>query len=257
MVGEEQRLARLRWTDLDPERGHEPVLLLVPVGAVEQHGPALGLGTDALVAERVAALAARALRADPPGAGGAARRVVVAPVQAYGASGEHEGFPGTVSIGTEVLAAVLVETGRSACRWARRLCFVNGHGGNLPALVAATTLLRAEGRDVAWHSCGVPGADAHAGRHETSLMLALAPDDVRPDVAAAGNTAPLAELMPAIREGSVAAVSPNGVLGDPAGGERRRGRGDDVGDGRGAARRDRRLAGRRAGATGCLTAREY
>jgi mycofactocin system creatininase family protein len=176
-------------------------LLLVPVGALEQHGPHLPLGTDTTIATTVAG------RTGLP----------VTPPVTFGASGEHEAFPGTVSIGTEVLAAMLVEIGRSASRWAGRLCFVNGHGGNLPALVGATTLLRAEGRDVAWHSCGVPGADAHAGRHETSLMLALAPDDVRADLAVAGNTAPLAELMPAIRAGSVAAVSPNGVLGDPAG----------------------------------------
>jgi creatinine amidohydrolase len=179
----------------------DTALLLVPVGALEQHGPHLPLGTDTTVAATVAA------RTGLP----------VTPPVALGASGEHEGFPGTISIGTETLAAVLVETGRSACRWARRLCFVNGHGGNVPALVAATTLLRAEGRDVAWHSCGVPGADAHAGRHETSLMLALAPDDVDLARAEAGNTAPLAELMPAIRAGSVASVSANGVLGDPAG----------------------------------------
>lgn len=176
-------------------------LLLVPVGALEQHGPHLPLGTDTAVAVAVAG------RAGHP----------VTPPITLGASGEHEGFPGTVSIGTEVLAAVLVETGRSACRWARRLLFVNGHGGNVPALVAATTLLRTEGREVAWHGVGVPGADAHAGRYETSLMLALAPSDVHPDRAEAGNTAPLSELMPAIRDGSVAAVSPNGVLGDPAG----------------------------------------
>ncbi|HEY2193645.1 MAG TPA: mycofactocin biosynthesis peptidyl-dipeptidase MftE [Actinomycetospora sp.] len=179
----------------------DTALLLVPVGALEQHGPHLPLGTDTTVATTVAA------RTGLP----------VTPPIALGASGEHEGFPGTISIGTEALAAVLVETGRSACRWARRLCFVNAHGGNLPALVTATTLLRAEGRDVAWHSCGVPGADAHAGRHETSLMLALTPDDVRPDLAVAGNTARLGELMPAIRAGSVASVSANGVLGDPAG----------------------------------------
>ena len=176
-------------------------LLLVPVGATEQHGPHLPLGTDTSVATTVA---------------GRLGLPVTAPI-AFGASGEHEGFPGTVSIGTETLAAVLVETGRSACRWARRVCFVNGHGGNLPALVSAVTLLRYEGRDVAWHSCGVPGADLHAGRHETSVMLALAPDDVRPDLAEIGNTAPLAELMPAIRAGSVRDVSPNGVLGDPTG----------------------------------------
>jgi mycofactocin precursor peptide peptidase len=179
----------------------DTALLLVPVGALEQHGPHLPLGTDTTVAATVAA------RTGLP----------VTPPVALGASGEHEGFPGTISIGTETLAAVLVETGRSACRWARQLCFVNGHGGNVPALVAATTLLRAEGRDVAWHSCGVPGADAHAGRHETSLMLALAPDDVDLARAEAGNTAPLPELMPAIRAGSVASVSANGVLGDPAG----------------------------------------
>ena len=176
-------------------------LLLVPVGAVEQHGPHLPLGTDTTVATAVAG------RAGHP----------VTPPVAFGASGEHEGFAGTISIGTETLAAVLVETGRSACRWSARLLFVNGHGGNLPALVTATTLLRAEGRDVAWFSCGLAGTDAHAGRHETSVMLALAPAAVRADRAEPGNTAPLAELMPAIRAGSVASVSPNGVLGDPTG----------------------------------------
>src|SRR5919205_473854 len=116
-------------------------VLLVPVGALEQHGPHLPLGTDTVVAATVAG------RAGLP----------VTPPIAFGASGEHEGFAGTVSIGTEILAAVLVETGRSACRWARRLVFVNGHGGNLPALVAATTLLRDEGRDVGWFACGLPG----------------------------------------------------------------------------------------------------
>ncbi len=176
-------------------------LLLVPVGATEQHGPHLPLGTDTTVALAVAT------RLGLP---------TTAPI-AFGASGEHEGVPGTISIGTETLAAVLVETGRSACRWARRICFVNGHGGNVPALVTATTLLRYEGRDVAWHACGVPGADAHAGRHETSVMLALAPDDVALDRAEPGNTAPLRELMPALRAGSIREVSPNGVLGDPTG----------------------------------------
>jgi creatinine amidohydrolase len=184
---------------------------------VEQHGPALGLGTDALVAERVAALAAQALQADPPGAGGAARRVVVAPVQSYGASGEHEGFPGTVSIGSEVLAAVLVEIGRSAGRWAGSLVFVNGHGGNVEAVRAAVRLLREEGRDAAWTACRTAGADAHAGHTETSLLLRLEPAMVHPADLVRGETAPLAELLPRLREGGVRAVSPTGVLGDPTG----------------------------------------
>jgi len=57
--------------------------------------------------------------------------------------------------------------------------------------------------------------DAHAGRAETSLMLHLRPESVRLDLAEAGNTAPLSALLPHLRAGGVAAVSRNGVLGDP------------------------------------------
>ena len=64
----------------------------------------------------------------------------------YGASGKHEGFPGTVSIGTAALQLLLVEEyGRSASGWARRLVFVNGHGGNVAAVAAAVGLLRRGG----------------------------------------------------------------------------------------------------------------
>jgi creatinine amidohydrolase/Fe(II)-dependent formamide hydrolase-like protein len=76
--------------------------------------------------------------------------------------------------------------------------------------------LRGESRDVyAW----LPrwDGDAHAGRTETSLQLTLAPQSVRVNRARAGNTTPIAELMPALRSSAVKAVSPNGVLGDPAG----------------------------------------
>jgi creatinine amidohydrolase len=184
-----------------PEIDGRPTLL-VPVGSTEQHGPHLPLDTDARVAAAVAVRAA--------GAG-----LLVAPPVAYGASGEHEGFPGTVSIGHEALRLLLLELGRSAARWAGRLLFVNGHGGNVPTLVEAVRLLRYEGRDAAWFACS-PGGDAHAGRTETSLLLALAPGLVGPD-RAAGNPAALGELLPAMRAGGVAAVSPNGVLGDPAG----------------------------------------
>ncbi|MFC5238093.1 mycofactocin biosynthesis peptidyl-dipeptidase MftE [Pseudonocardia zijingensis] len=180
--------------------------LLVPVGACEQHGPHLPLDTDARVAT---AVARRAAAADPS--------VLVAPPLVYGASGEHEGFPGTLSIGHEALRAVLVELGRSASLWAPRLVFVNGHGGNLPTVPEATAQLRREGRDAAWWPCVVAGGDAHAGRTETSLLLALDPGAVRRDAAEPGATAPLAELLPALRAGGVAAVTPNGVLGDPTG----------------------------------------
>lgn len=180
--------------------------LLVPVGACEQHGPHLPLDTDARVAT---AVARRAVASD-----GA---LLVAPPLAYGASGEHEGFPGTLSIGHAALRAVLVELGRSASRWAARLVFVNGHGGNFPTVPEAVSQLRSEGRDAAWWPCAPASGDAHAGRTETSILLALDPAAVRQDAAEPGETAPLAELLPALRAGGVAAVSPNGVLGDPTG----------------------------------------
>jgi mycofactocin precursor peptide peptidase len=187
-----------------PEVG--PATLLVPVGALEQHGLHLPLDTDT----RIAAAVAR--RAAPDDAA-----FLVAPPLAYGASGEHEAFPGTLSTGHHALRAVLVELGRSAARWTPRLVFVNGHGGNLPTVPDAVMQLRVEGRDAAWSPCAVSGGDLHAGRTETSILLALEPSAVRMAAAAPGATAPLDDLLPAMRSGGVVAVSPNGVLGDPTG----------------------------------------
>jgi mycofactocin system creatininase family protein len=191
-------LGERTWTEV------ERVTVLVPVGSLEQHGPHLPLDTDTRIA---AAVARRA--ADPS--------MLLAPPLAYGASGEHEGFAGTLSIGHAALRAVLVELGRSAAAWASRLVFVNGHGGNLPTVAEAAVQLRGEGRDVAWSGCVVPDGDAHAGRTETAILLALDPSLVRLDAAEAGNTAPLQELMSVLTSGGVRAASPNGVLGDPRG----------------------------------------
>ena len=68
----------------------------------------------------------------------------------------------------------------------------------------------------AWHA-GLPGGDAHAGRFETSVMLALAPDAVALDAAEPGDTRPISQIMPTLRARGVRAVSRNGILGDPAG----------------------------------------
>lgn len=184
--------------------------LIIPVGSTEQHGPHLPLDTDTRIATAVARGVAERLAEADHDAGW-----MLAPPIGYGASGEHESFPGTVSIGTSALRLLLVEFGRSASVWARRLVFVNGHGGNVEALAAATALLRYEGRDAGWCSCGVENADAHAGHTETSVLLHISPDDVQIDERVPGNRAPLAELLPAMRNGGVAAVSELGVLGDP------------------------------------------
>lgn len=179
--------------------------LVVPLGSTEQHGPHLPLGTDTAVAVAVCdRLAAR--RGD----------VVVAPALPYGSSGEHAGFAGTLSIGQDALERVVVELVRSADGFAR-VVLVSGHGGNAEPLQRAVAVLRSEGRRVAAWSPRIPGGDAHAGRTETSLLLALDPAAVRLDRAVPGATAPLRDLMPALREGGVRAVSANGVLGDPTG----------------------------------------
>lgn len=198
-MGEPRRLGNLASARL----GETPVTVLVPVGSLEQHGPHLPLDTDTRIATAVTAAAAEALGH------------LVAPPISYGASGEHQGFPGTISIGTPALRTLLVEYGRSACEWASRLVFINGHGGNVEALQGAVALLRTEGRDVVWWGCSVDGADAHAGHTETSLLLHLSPADVAVADVRPGNTDPLPELLSRLRDGGIAAVSASGVLGDP------------------------------------------
>ncbi|MBO0785941.1 MAG: mycofactocin biosynthesis peptidyl-dipeptidase MftE [Actinobacteria bacterium] len=195
-------LAALTW----PEAAQQATALLaVPVGSTEQHGPHLPLSTDTDVAVALCA----GLAAAEPG-------VLAAPPVCYGASGEHQDFAGTLSIGTSALELLLVELCRSATRTFSRVLLVSAHGGNAAAVRRAERALRAESWDVrAWQPAAA--GDAHAGRTETSLQLALAPDRVRGGRAAAGNTRPLAELMPGLRRAGVRAVSPSGVLGDPAG----------------------------------------
>src|SRR5580693_8898476 len=148
-------LAQAHWPEV--ERGPRQLLVL-PVGSLEQHGPHLPLDTDT----RIAVAVARRACAGRAG-------VALAPPLPIGASGEHAAFPGTLSIGSEALAACLIELGR------------------------------------------------HAGRSETSVMLALAPGAVRMDAAERGDVRPIEQILPLLRERGVRAVSPNGVLGDPAG----------------------------------------
>jgi len=217
-------LADMRWPEVNngPRR-----VLVVPVGSLEQHGPHLPLDTDTRIA---VAIAQRAC--------GGYRGVALAPAIAIGASGEHAGFPGTLSVGSDALAGCLIELGRhSSLHW-QAMLLVNGHGGNAEALSVATGRLAYEGRVCrAWHAAP-RGGDAHAGRSETSIMLALAPQAVRIGAAAPGCRRPIGELMPALRAGGVQAVSPNGVLGDP--------RGASAGEGR------RLLAELSAGLSGTL-----
>lgn len=194
-----------RFADETAQSVERNAVLVVALGSTEQHGPHLPLSTDTIVAE---ALVQKLCETDV--------RFSFGPTLCVGASGEHAGFAGTLSIGTEVLSAVLVELVRSARDSCRAVYFISGHGGNLEAVQRAISLSTSEGDRVGAFFSGVQGGDVHAGRTETSLLLHLAPHlVVRPFVV--GNVRPLSELLPAIEQGGTAAVSPNGVLGDPTG----------------------------------------
>lgn len=205
-----RRLAECTWPELD---GTRPVLV-VPVGSCEQHGPHLPLDTDTRVAVALAEAVVGLLTPAAPATGPGMIDALVAPAIAVSASGEHGGFPGTLSLGSESTAALLVELVRSA-DWAGGVVLVNGHGGNADAVRRASEQCRTEGRRVHawWPSIG--DGDAHAGRTETSLLLALAPDSVRFERREAGRTEPLSELLGDLRRVGVRGVSGNGVLGDP------------------------------------------
>ena len=187
--------------------------MIVPVGSLEQHGPHLPLDTDT----RIAVAVSHAVASGRNG-------VAVAPPVAFGASGEHAAFPGTLSIGTAALAELLVELGRDATRHWGALLFVNGHGGNQDAMSAALDRLAGEGRRCAAFSISPNGGDAHAGLTETSMVLHLDPAVVQYEDAEPGERAPLAELVERLRREGVRAVSPNGVLGDPRGATAEKGR---------------------------------
>ena len=197
------RLADLTWPEV-ADRSTNGAVLLVPLGSTEQHGPHLPLSTDTDIAVAIATTAADRI----PGA-------VVAPPLPFGSSGEHQGFPGTLSIGAAATESVVLELGRSADDFAS-VVLVSTHGGNADPVARAVATLSGEGRSVrAWGPRW--DGDAHAGHLETSLMLVIAPHLVRLEAAEAGDLRPVAELLPELRDRGVAAVSPNGVLGDPAG----------------------------------------
>jgi creatinine amidohydrolase/Fe(II)-dependent formamide hydrolase-like protein len=155
---------------------------LLPVGAIEQHGPHLPLDVDAYDAERLALEVAE--RCSNP-------RPLVLPVIPYGVSYHHDDFPGTVSVGPDTLAALVREIGVNVARQGiDKLIIVNGHGGNGPALHFAAQMIN---RDAHIFTCVDTGEssdtdvdalasahnDVHAGEIETSTTLALRPEVVR------------------------------------------------------------------------------
>jgi creatinine amidohydrolase len=179
--------AEMTWEDFataDPSW-----VAVLPLAAVEQHGPHLPLGTDSFIVD---AYLARARKLLPD-----ALKVAFLPMQAIGTSHEHCAFPGTLSLSPESLMRALTETAESVHRAGlRKLVFANGHGGNVAALDLVALDLRTRLNMLAvpcslsrfGYPDGLFSAEElahgiHGGDVETSIMLAARPDLVRADIA--------------------------------------------------------------------------
>lgn len=177
------------WQDMTTSEfeGLNPMstLALLPVAAIEQHGPHLPLSTDLIINRGI--VDAAMTRLAP------ALRVLILPDQAIGDSVEHTAFPGTLSFQPELLLALWSEIGRGIARTGlRKLIIFNSHGGQLGLVDQAALRLRAEERMLViranYFAFGTPEglfdkdelADGlHGGELETSMMLHLRPDLVR------------------------------------------------------------------------------
>ncbi len=181
-----------RWQDLTTVEAaalvsRDPVIVL-PVAAIEQHGPHLPLSTDLVIGLGLLAEAFRRLPRDLP--------VRMLPPQAVGTSGEHRRLAGTLSLAPELLVESLVQTGSAVgSAGVRRLVISNSHGGNRSAIDIAATRLREEHGllvvKTSWfhgphpRDAGLPDEEwrygLHGGAVETAMMRHLRPDLVHLD----------------------------------------------------------------------------
>lgn len=218
-----KRLAQLTWPQVARAVADGATTVILPLGATEQHGPHLPLGTDTVRAE---ALAERLAERWP---------ALVAPALPIGCSDEHGGFAGLLSLEAETLAAVIVDCARRMVAWGVRcLVVLSAHGGNGRALALAEARLRQELPELAvWIPdagtlCGVAvrevaAADGvsmeavglHAGEGETSELLHLAPEQVRMDRAISGYTGDMTEGLTRLVAAGTQALNADGVVGDP------------------------------------------
>jgi len=181
----------MAWTDFSGSDAGNWIAVL-PVAAVEQHGPHLPLGVDAFIAE---AYLARVRALLPP-----ALPVTFLPLQSIGQSDEHLAFPGTLSLSAPTVIRLWTEIGESLHRAGlRKLVLMTSHGGNVAAMDIVARDLRVRLAMLVvtcgWHRFGYPDGlfspqerrhGIHGGDIETSIMLAAKPDALRMDKASDG-----------------------------------------------------------------------
>ena len=181
-----QYLSTEDFKDIDPEQ----TVALLPVGAVEQHGPHLPVYVDSCINQGIVERLLAVTSDDTP--------LLVLPMQAVGKSNEHQDFPGTLTLSAETLIRVWTEIGESVARaGVRKLIIFNSHGGQPSVMDIVASDLRTRLSllvvILSWFDLGLPdglfSADEqyhgiHGGEIETSIMLHLRPDLVRMEKAA-------------------------------------------------------------------------
>lgn len=225
-------LADMTWPEVEGAIAAGITTVILPLGATEQHGPHLPLGTDTVRATSLAEDLNQALSAS-----------LVAPTLPVGCSDEHTGFAGLLGVDHETLARVIADCGRRMAGWGvRRLVLLSAHGGNIDALELARARLQrdlpeldveilAPSQALIEALLRIAGANGissaavglHAGEGETSEMLSLRPDLVRMDRAVAGYTGSMRDIMPRLRQAGLRDLTPTGTLGDPSGAHAGRG----------------------------------
>ncbi|HRX51638.1 MAG TPA: creatininase family protein [Candidatus Krumholzibacteria bacterium] len=216
-------LGELTWPEAE-RRFRETDLVILPVGAVEQHGPHLPLDVDAFDAQWLSHRVAEGC-SDP--------KPLVLPLLPFGVSYHHDDFPGTISLRNETMAQIIYDIGMSVARCgATKLVIVNGHGGNGPALAHAAQMIN---RDAHIFTCVESGEtsdvdidalaetpnDVHAGEIETSTTLALRPHLVDMDQARSEVPRFTSRFLDFTGNRAVAwnaytsRISESGVMGDP------------------------------------------
>ncbi len=226
-------LAKLTTSGVARMLAEGPTDVIIPLGALEQHGPHLPISTDQVIAEALALRAATEVGA-----------CAVGPCVPIGVSNHHLGFAGTTTLSAPVMASIQVEIVTSLlANGFRNAYLVTGHAGNCASMAEAVRRLSERfGNHVvafddwpaqrsALHAVATDlGLDpervgTHAGHFETSIMCLLVPDLVQLDRAEAGFIGPAREASRILLGQGMKKLSSNGVIGDPQGASAAAGRG--------------------------------
>lgn len=217
----------LSWKAITELPDKENTVIVLPTGAIEQHGPHLPCSVDSVISSGVAGHALAQLPNNIP--------AFAIPPITYGKSDEHLHFPGTLTLSGETLLNTVLEIAESLYRSGfRKLLMINGHGGQPQVLQMASREMRLRHGDMIMipHDVfKVPNVEndylsarekklaMHAGHSETAVMLALAPESVHMEYATANY--PPEFPCPTLSAGRPAAAwasfdfGPSGIIGDP------------------------------------------